>query len=177
MSLYLLERYDHYAIVNDDARLIVGCAYPMRGKGGPYKISSSLGSPFTESDEIGIVAALTDVIPTFIDHHKQNPVSWYCVGEGFRKDTMFVVLRVERDRRGNWLAYRDDYPLLRDGRPAQFPSSADAQHAANAHELDLFPNSDTIQDGLSWEPDPEIDWRSVPHLLEAHAEMSSKGIC
>ena len=178
MSFYLLKQHDHYAIVNDEARFIVGCAYPTRGKNGPYKITSSLGSPFNESDEIGIVTALTDVIPTFIEHYKQNPLRWYCVRLGvYGKDTMFVGLRVEQDQRGKWLAYRDDYPLLRGGAPMQFASCADAQRAADAHELDLFPDATAIQDGLSWEPDPEIDWRSVPHLVEAHAGVSSKGIC
>jgi hypothetical protein len=177
MSFYLLERYDHYAIVNDDARFIVGRVYPTRGKNGSYKITSNLASPFEESDEIGIVTALSDVIPTFIDHHGRNPLRWHSVGQAvYRKDTMFVVLRVQQDQAGNWLAYRDEYPLLRDGRPAQFASCAEAQRAADAHELDLFPNTSVIKDGLSWEPDPEIDWRSVSYSAEAHAGASSDGI-
>jgi hypothetical protein len=37
------------------------------------------------------------------------------------------------------------------------------------HELDTFPNARIIDDGLSWLPDPEIDWRSVPHRVEERA--------
>ena len=67
------------------------------------------------------------------------------------------------------MAYRDDYPMLRDTTPARFASRANAQRAADAHELDLFPNAKAIDDGLSWLPDPEIDWGSVPHLVEERA--------
>jgi hypothetical protein len=80
-----------------------------------------------------------------------------------------VSLRVKQDQQGYWLAYRDGYPLLRDGKLARFASCADAQLVADAHELDLFPNAKAIDDGLSWLPDPEIDWRSVPHLVEQRA--------
>jgi hypothetical protein len=85
------------------------------------------------------------------------------------KTTLFVILRVEQDQQGYWSAYRDNYPLLRDGKPARFTTSGEAQRAADAHELDLFPNAKVIDDGLSWLPDPEIDWRSVPHLVEERA--------
>ena len=78
-------------------------------------------------------------------------------------------LRVEQDQQGYWLAYREDYPLLENTKPARFATCADAQRAADAHELDLFPDANVIDDGYSWLPDPEIDWRSVPHLVEAHA--------
>ena len=112
----------------------------------------------------------------FIDDYKRNPPSWYCVQGVYMRQTMFVSLRVEQDPAGNWLAYRDDYPMLRAGAPARFASSKEAQSAADAHERDLFPNTAGTDDGLAWEPDPEIDWRSVPYLVEAHAGVSSKGI-
>jgi hypothetical protein len=80
-----------------------------------------------------------------------------------------VFLRVEQDQRGDWFANRDNYPLLRDGKPARFATHTDAQGAADAHELDLYPNAKAIDDGLSWFPDPEIDWRSVPHRVEERA--------
>jgi hypothetical protein len=82
---------------------------------------------------------------------------------------MFVSLRVEQDQQGHWLAYRVDYPMLRDTKPTRFTRCVDAQRAADAHELDLFPNTKEIDDGLSWLPYPEIDWRSVPHLVEPRA--------
>jgi hypothetical protein len=82
---------------------------------------------------------------------------------------MSVALRVERDQQGHWLAYRDDYPLLRDGQPARSATQVDAQRAADTHELDGYPNAKAIDDGLSWLPDPEIDWRSVPHRVQERA--------
>ena len=80
---------------------------------------------------------------------------------------MHVSLRVEQDRQGSWLAYRDDYPLLEDTKPARFRTFADAQRAADAHELDLFPNAKQVDDGLSWLPDPEIEEHSKHQLEEA----------
>ena len=89
---------------------------------------------------------------------------------------MSVSLRVEQDQQGHWLAYRDDYPMLEDTKPARFPSCADAQRAADAHELDLFPNAKAIDDGLSWLPDPEIDWRSVPYLVEQMSNLGASSL-
>ena len=81
-----------------------------------------------------------------------------------------MFLRVKQDQQGYWSAYRDDYPLLRDGEPARFATSAEAQRAADAHELDLYPNAKAIDDGFSWQPDPGIDWRSIPHRVEERAD-------
>jgi hypothetical protein len=74
------------------------------------------------------------------------------------------------------LAYREDYPLLQATKPARFATCTDAQRAADAHELDLFPNAKVIEDGLSWLPDPEIDWRSVPHLVEEHVNRQRNAV-
>ena len=52
-------------------------------------------------------------------------------------------------------------------------SLVDAQRVADAHELDLYPNAKAIGDGFSWLPDPEIDWRSVPHRVEERANWLS----
>ena len=106
----------------------------------------------------------------FLDYYEKNPIRWEQETPRLHwRHTMFVSLRVEQDQQGYWLAYRDDYPMLRDTTPARFASRANAQRAADAHELDLFPNAKAIDDGLSWLPDPEIDWGSVPHLVEERA--------
>jgi hypothetical protein len=83
-----------------------------------------------------------------------------------------------RINRGRWLAYRDDYPLPQNGETARFATAADAQRAADAHELDLYPNAVAIDDGFSWQPDPEIDWRSIPHRVEERAnwQRSASGL-
>src|SRR5271155_3387966 len=140
MTTFLLhKRYDHYTIINDDADFIVGRVYPLRGQQGPYRVTSSIG-PGCQGNGIAIVQSLADAVPAFLDHYKNNPVPWEQEGPALHcKETMFVDLRVEQDQRGHWSAYRDNYPMLRDKKPARFDTCADAQRAADAHELDLFP--------------------------------------
>ena len=169
MTFLLLKNYDHYVIRNDDADFIVGRVYPLNGLQGPYKVSADFGHWYSQGD-IGVVKSLDDAIPAFLDYYEKNPIRWEQETPRLHwRHTMFVSLRVEQDQQGYWLAYRDDYPMLRDTTPARFASRANAQRAADAHELDLFPNAKAIDDGLSWLPDPEIDWRSVPHLVEERA--------
>jgi hypothetical protein len=169
MTLVLLKWCDHYAIRNDDAFFIVGWVYALKGRQGPYKVTSGIG-PSHLRDGIGLVKSLEDAIPAFVDFYKKNPVPWERESPAlFWRHTMFAALRVEQDRQGHWRAYRDDYPMLQDTKPACFATCAEAQRAADAHELDLYPNAKVIDDGLSWLPDPEIDWRRVPHLAEARA--------
>jgi hypothetical protein len=60
---------------------------------------------------------------------------------------------------------------MRNGERAFFATCAEAQHAADAHLLDYYPGIEIIDDGLSWLPDPEIDWRSCPHRVEARAHL------
>ncbi len=58
--------------------------------------------------------------------------------------------------------------MLKDYRPATFSTYADAQRAADAHQLDYYPDVQSIDDGLSWLLDPEIDdWHSSPDVVEA----------
>jgi hypothetical protein len=165
MTVSLFKNYDHYTIRNDDAYFLIGRVYPLRGQQGPYRVSSCCGSG-PGYEEIGIVSTLDEAIPALLHYYKKNPIQWerkkpalYC------RHTMFVLLRVEQEQQGHWLAYRDDYPLLQDTKPAQFATCADAKRAADAHELDLFPNAMVIDDGYSWLPDPEI-----PYFAEESAK-------
>jgi hypothetical protein len=169
MSFVLLKNYDHYAIVNDDADFIVGRVYPHNGQQGPYRVSADVGPLGRETTEAGIVKSLEDAIPAFLAYYKKYPLRWDRVLNTYWKTTLFVILKVEQNQQGQWSAYRDDYPLLQNGKTARFTTCTDAQLAADTHELDLFPNAKTIDDGLSWEPDPELDWRSIPHRVEERA--------
>jgi hypothetical protein len=173
MTFLLLKNHDHYAIVNDGADFIVGRVYPLRDQQGPYRVFSSF-SPGYQRDPIAIVKSLDEAIPTFLAYFKKNPIQWERKKPAlYWRRTMFVSLRVEQDQQGNWLAYRDDYPMLENGfAPAWFKTCADAKRAADAHELDLFPNAKVIDDGYSWLPDPELDWRSVPYLAEGRRDFS-----
>ena len=173
MSFLLLKNYDHYAIVNDDADFIVGRVYPLRGQQGTYRVFSSF-SPGYQRDPIAIVKSLDEAVPTFLAYYKKNPVQWEREKPAlYWRHTMFVCLRVEQDQQGDWLAYRDDYPMLENlCAPARFKTCADAKRAADLHELDLFPNAKAIDDGYSWLLNPELDWRSVPYLTEGRRDVS-----
>ena len=136
-------------------------------------MTADVGPLGRETTEAGVVNSLEDAIPVFLAYYERNPVRWQRLDTGeYWKDTLNVFLQVVQDEQGDWLAYRDNYPLLQNGNPARFATYVDAQRAADAHELDLFPNALPIDDGLSWLPEPEIDWRSVPHLVEAHANRA-----
>jgi hypothetical protein len=169
MSFVLLKNYDHYVIVNDDADFMIGRVYPLNGRQGPYRVRADVGPMGRETTEAGVVNSLSDAIPAFLAYYENHPLRWERLNHKFLKFTLFVILQVEQDQQGHWLASRDNYPLLQNGKPARFATSADAQRAADAHELDLFPNAKPIDDDLSWLPDPEFDWRSIPHLVEERA--------
>jgi hypothetical protein len=173
MTFVLLKNYDHYAIVNDDADCIVGRVFPLNGQQGPYRVRADVGHLDRETNEAGVVKSLDDAIPAFLAYYKKYPLQWDRVNNQYWKSTLFVHLLVKQDQQGEWLAYRENYPLLRDGKPARFATSVDAQRVADAHVLDLYPNAKTIDDGFSWLPDPEIDWRSVPHRVEERANWLS----
>jgi hypothetical protein len=112
--------------------------------------------------------------PAFLHYYKKNPIQWERKKPAlYWRHTMYVELRVEQDQQGNWLAYRDDYPMLENGfAPAWFKTCAEAKRAADVHELDLFPNAKVIDDGYSWLLNPELDWRSVPYLTEGRRDVS-----
>jgi hypothetical protein len=172
MTLTLRKQYDYYAILNDDADFIVGRVYPLNGQQGPYKVTSSIGH--SHQPDVCVVKSLDEAIPTFTDYYEKNPVPWEQESPAlYWKETMFVCLRVEQDQQGHWRAYRDDYPMLQDTKPACFAKCMDAQRAADAHELDLYPNAKVIDDGLSWLPDPDIDYRSTLHLTEERTEPAA----
>jgi hypothetical protein len=169
-AFLLLKNFGHYAIVNDDAAFIVGRVYPLNGNQGPYRVEASVGPWGRETREAGIVESLDDAIPVFLAYYEKYPLRWDRLPDTCWKITLFTILKVEQDKQGDWLAYRDDYPLLRNGKPARFATRTDAERAAEAHELDLYPNAKVIDDGLSWLPDPEIDWRLFPDLVAARAK-------
>jgi hypothetical protein len=168
-TFLLLKNYDHYAIVNDDADFIAGRAYPLNGRQGPYRVTADVGPMGRQTTEAGVVNSLDDAIPAFLAYYEKYPLRWDWVHDEYGKDTLNALLRVVQNEQGDWVAYRDNYPLLRNGKPERFATCADAQRAAEVHELDLFPNAVATGDGLAWLSDPEIDWRSVPHRVEERA--------
>ena len=134
-TFLLLNRSAYHVILNVEADLIVARVYPLGGRQGQYEVTSCFGSSYREGN-VGIVKSLDDAIPAFIDYYKKNPVPWEWESPAlYWRHTMSVSLRVERDQQGHWLAYRDDYPILRDTARA-LCYAVDAQRAADAQELD-----------------------------------------
>jgi hypothetical protein len=169
MNYVLIKYYDHYAILNDDADFIVGRVYPLDSQG--FRVSADLAPDWSDGD-VGVVQSLGDAIPALAAYYEKNPPQWQRENATrYEKFTQFAFLRVEQDKRGNWLPKRDHYPLLRNGEPAIFATCDEAQRAADAHLLDYYPNSEKVDDGLSWVRDPEIDWRSCPHRVAARAHF------
>jgi hypothetical protein len=56
--------------------------------------------------------------------------------------------------------------MLRGAKPAEFRTDDEARSAADAHLLDFYPGQEPLNDGLSWQADPEIDWRSDRHSVK-----------
>jgi hypothetical protein len=172
MNYVLLKSYGHYIIVNDDANLIVGRVRPLNGKNGPFHVSADLVPDDCPNDVAGVVDSIEEAIPALVAYYEKNRPRWECkTATQYEKWTQLALLRIEQDDRGGWLAYRDGYPMLRDGKYAEFDTSEEARCAADAHLLDMYPNANPVNDGLSWLPDPELDWRSCPHRVEARANM------
>jgi hypothetical protein len=41
-----------------------------------------------------------------------------------------------------------------------------ARNAVTLPKISMTEPPNAIDDGFSWQPDPEIDWRSIPHIVE-----------
>ncbi len=104
-----------------------------------------------ECDEVAVVNSINEAIPALRDSYEKHPRRWRRDNPTlYSKISDFGVLEVEQDQLGKWFAYRSDYPLLRDGKPAIFPTFKEAQRAADAHLRDCRPWSEPINDGFSW---------------------------
>jgi hypothetical protein len=164
---YLLLKYDdEYIILNDVADYHAGYVRPFelgrRDLG--YRVTND------EGDAIAVVKSIGEAVPALAAYYEKNPPRWKreCPTR-YIEWTHFGLLRVEQDRPGRWLAYRDDYPLLRDGKPAVFATPTEAQRVTDAHLRDDYPDSQTMDDGFSWLPNPEIDWRLCPYRTATRA--------
>src|ERR1035441_9690567 len=137
---------DWFSIVNDDADCCVGY---VDLRGARYHVQND------EGEEIAVVRSLDNAIPAIIAYYEKNPPRWKRESATrYSEETQFGSLRVEQDKPGQWVAYRDyDFPLVQNGNPAIFGTSEEAQRAADAHASDGYPNSETIYDGFAFLPD------------------------
>lgn len=152
---------DHFDIVNDASDCHVGS---VALRGAKYHVEN------VEDVEIAVVKTVDDAISAFAAYYEANPPRWEYESETrYAKLTQFGPLKVEQDRSGQWMAYRNyDYPLLRNGQTAIFATVEEAQQAADTHAADGFPNSETIYDGFVFLPNAD-PWWSYPHRIAARA--------
>jgi hypothetical protein len=169
MRYLLLQNFD---ILNEDANYIIGEVRPANGLKGPFRVFASAIADDCGRIEVATVKSLEECVTALADYYEKNPPRWVRRSAGwYEKETIYSSLCVEQDQRGRWRVYRDDYPMLEYcDRPATFFTFAEAQRAADAHQQDNYPNAvPPIGDGFSWLLDHELDWRSLPDVVEAHA--------
>jgi hypothetical protein len=182
MMKYLLWKYgNEYIIVNDAADFRVGTVH-CQTQGPRFVVSSDY------DDDCAVIArvnSLDEVIPAFAAYCEANPPQWRrddgypCGSEtdapgrrGARyvKQSPFGPFWVDEVDFEHWVAYRNDHELLHGEQIAVFATCEVAQRAADAHERDNYPNSpEPINDGFSWMPDPEVDWRNNPEAVAGRA--------
>jgi hypothetical protein len=163
---YLLETRgdDFFGILNDNSDCCVGY---VALRGARYHVQN------VENEEIAIVKLIDEAIPALATYYDKHPPRWKReTATRYGKLTHFGLLRVEQDQPGQWLAYRDDCPLLRNGQPAIFAISEEAQRAADAHVPEGYPHFETIYDGFAWFPDTD-PWWSYPHRIAVRAKWAA----
>lgn len=149
----LLTPEEHgFGIIHVESNCYIGYADV---RGAKYLVRDDQG------DEIGVVNSINEAIPVLRDSYEKHPRRWQCYSATlYSKISEFGSLDVEQDQLGQWFAYRSDYPLLRDGKPAIFPTFKEAQRAADAHLRDCPPWSEPINDSFSWRTDEGRSWRA-----------------
>jgi hypothetical protein len=173
---YLLQKYErenHYDVINDDADSLAGSVYALKpGEGGPgYRVDIY----WRGKDHEIAVKSLDDAIPAVAAFYEANPPQWEpesdltpgcaamepCRARYF-KETQFGDQWVGQVKSGKWVAYRAGHGLsVAGGKIAKFATREEAQRAADAHFRDGYPNSETINDGLSWPV--EHEWWLDPY--------------
>ncbi len=186
---YLLQKYsdDRYDLANDDSDSLVACVCALRpGEGGPgYRVQILVPDTDDEYPEF-VIKSIDEAIPAVAAYYEANPPRWEPKSDRTTRDgemgpfraryikgTQFGMLRVDQIESRQWVAYRMGHGLLIDGgKIAIFETCEEAQHAADAHLRDGYPNSETINDGFSWLPDPDIDWRACPYRTANRARFA-----
>jgi hypothetical protein len=161
----LKPRGEHFAIVHENYCFAVGHVYKDDGR---YQVTRC---DVPDYIDITTVTSLDEAIQAFAAHYEQHPPKWFATNERgwaierpatseapcYTKIHAFGGLDVKRDQQGAWIACRgDSRPLLRDGKPARFATREEAQRIADLHGDDSYVNSVPINDGYSWQVDPNV---------------------
>jgi hypothetical protein len=168
--------FDSFNIVHDDANLLVGGARPLPD--ARFIVDNK------DCEEVDIVNSLDEVIPAIRAYYEANPPRWElepqpnfrhtdikAYGPRYMKDSPFGPLIVFQIAPDQWVAYRNECELLRDGKIATFAAREEAQCKADAHERDGYPNSESVDDGYSWIYSEYADWRQDPHMVANRARL------
>jgi hypothetical protein len=163
--------FESFKIVNEDADFVIGDIRSANGIDGPFIVRARVTPNDWGCVDVATVNSFDECVTALADYYENNPPRWDRRSAGwYEKETLYSNLRVEQDQRGRWRVYRDDFPMLENCKPATFFTCAEAQGAADVHQLDCYPNAPhPIDDGFSWLLDPELDWRSLPDVGEARA--------
>jgi len=154
-----------YDIILEESRLAVGSLRSLNPGSvePPYRVIDHTAG---NSVEVAVVDSLDQVIPAFRAYQETHPQRWRRVDAArYEKASPYGDLRVEEVRPGHWCAYRENYPLERDGKPAVFETLQEAQRAAEAHERQSYPNTETVDDGLWWPP-AYGEWWLDPTIID-----------
>ena len=170
MTTFLLFHHgDHYAIVNDDADFIVGRVYPINGQ-GEFQVWAGL-APDWNDGVVGVVQyhSATPFPPLPLTMNETRHGGSAKMRRGTRRLHSSLTCGCSETKRAFGGPSAMTILCCANGAPAIFATREEAQRAADAHLLDYYPNYEIIDDGLLWVADPEIDWRSCPHRVEARA--------
>src|SRR4051794_20208582 len=136
--VYVLEKMgdNYFAITNANSNCNVGY---VSLRGASYELRDD------NSEVIAFVSSVDEAIPALVAYIDKNPPQWQCESATrYKKDTEYGVLRVEMEGQEQWLAFRDNCELMRNGQSAVFSSAEDAMHLGDTHYREGYPNSEFI---------------------------------
>jgi hypothetical protein len=170
--------------VNEESHALVGSVHPTE----PGSDSTTFRVVAEEGETVATVTTVKEAVPVLAAHYEANPPQWEPeeagtsvaseadaperLGPRYIKRDQFGILWVDQIVSGQWIVYRDDHELLINEGIAIFNTCEEAQRAADLHVRDGYPNSEAIDDGLSWLPDPSIAWWGCSDTVVARARQS-----
>ena len=139
-------------VFNADTGALAGSAY---WKSSRYRVLDDL------ADLICSVCSVDLIVPTVAMHHERHPPRWEREAPGlWTKWTQYGWLKIEKMGPRAFELYRRHDPLCdKNGYPVTVDTLAEAKRLADLHMRQGYPNAAPIDDGLSWDTDPDIDRR------------------
>jgi hypothetical protein len=119
-----------------------------------------------ERQVIGTIKSFDEAVPTIAAYNEKHPPRWVggAKAKRYEKYTFYGAVTIERQGRQEWTVERSGEILKREGAPATFATSDEAKQAADLHLQDGFPNSEPVDDGLSWYNYRTYDATPVPAI-------------